>query len=79
MVETCIRVEGEWVYLHRAVDQFGKTLDFMLSKWRNKPDATKFYGRALKVSRLPCKIVTDRSGSNTAAIYAVRRRQKSYG
>lgn len=28
MDETYIRVKGEWTYLYRAVDKFGKTLDF---------------------------------------------------
>lgn len=36
MDETYIRVKGKWVYLYRAVDKFGKTLDFMLSRRRNK-------------------------------------------
>ena len=28
MDETYIKVKGEWVYLYRAVDKLGKTLDF---------------------------------------------------
>jgi putative transposase len=32
MDETCIKVKGTWMYLHRAVDKHGKTLDFMLSE-----------------------------------------------
>ena len=32
MDETYIKVKGDWVYLYRAVDKLGKTLDFMLSK-----------------------------------------------
>ena len=36
MDETYIKVKGQRVYLYRAVDKFGKTLDFMLSKRRNK-------------------------------------------
>ena len=73
MDETYIRVKGEWVYLYRAVDKFGKTLDFMLSKRRNKPAATKFFARALEVNGLPRKIVIDRSGANTAGITAINR------
>ncbi len=42
MDETYIKVKGAWVYLYRAVDKHGKTLDFMLSQRRNKPAATKF-------------------------------------
>lgn len=40
MDETYIKVKGEWFYLYRAVDKLGKTLDFMLSKRRNKTAAT---------------------------------------
>lgn len=53
MDETYIRVKGEWVYLYRAVDKFGQTLDFMLSKRRNKAAATKFFARALEANGLP--------------------------
>ena len=59
MVETYIKVKGHWVYLYRAVDKFGKTLDFMLSERLNKPAAIKFFTRAMEVNGLPCKIVND--------------------
>lgn len=78
MDETYIKVRGEWVYLYRAVDKQGKTLDFMLSKRRNKA-ATKFFARALEVNGLPRKIVIDRSGANTAGINAVNRMLRSFG
>jgi len=77
--ETYIKVKSEWVYLYRAVDKFGKTLDFMLSKRRNKPAATRFFARALEVNGLPRKIVIDRSGANTAGINAVNRMLRSFG
>lgn len=73
MDETYVRGKGEWVYLYRAVDKHGKTLDFMLSKRRNKAAATKFFARALEVNGLPRKIVIDESGANTAGIKAVNR------
>jgi putative transposase len=67
------------VYLYRAVDKHGKTLDFMLSKRRNKAAATKFFARALEVNGLPRQIVIDRSGANTAGINAINRMLKSFG
>jgi putative transposase len=79
MDETYIRVKSGWVYLYRAVDKFGKTLDVMLSKRRNKTAATKFFARALEVNGLPRKIVIDRSGANTAGINAINRMLKSFG
>jgi len=34
MDETYIRVNGEWMYLYRAVDKAGKTVDFYMSRKR---------------------------------------------
>ncbi len=31
MDETYIKVKGQWVYLYRAIDKYGDTIDFMLS------------------------------------------------
>ncbi|NVO58276.1 IS6 family transposase [Rhodobacteraceae bacterium B1Z28] len=50
MDETYVKVKSEWVYLYRAIDKFGKTLDFMLSKRRSKAAATKIFARALEVN-----------------------------
>ncbi len=68
MDETYIKVKGAWVYLYRAVDKHGKTLDFMLSQRRNKPAATKFFARMLGINGLPRKVAIDKSGANTASI-----------
>lgn len=53
MHETCPFVKGKWVCLYRAVDKFGKTLDFMLSRRRHKAAATKFFARALETNGMP--------------------------
>ncbi|MGV8952234.1 MAG: IS6 family transposase [Cypionkella sp.] len=79
MDETYVKIRDDWVYLYRAVDKFGKTLVFMLSKRRNKAAATKFFARALEVNRLPKKIVIDKSGANTAGIIEVNRMLKRFG
>ena len=42
--ETYIRVKGKWVYLYRAVDSTGATIDFLLSA---KRDAERFLAKAL--------------------------------
>jgi transposase-like protein len=34
MDETYVKVRGAWMYLYRAVDQGGKTVDFFLSRKR---------------------------------------------
>ncbi|SCN46429.1 transposase, putative [methanotrophic endosymbiont of Bathymodiolus azoricus (Menez Gwen)] len=46
MDETYIKVKGKWVYLYRAVDNRGDTLDFMLSERRDEDAATAFFKQA---------------------------------
>ncbi len=38
--ETYVKVKGQWMYLYRAVDSEGNTIDFYLSKTRNKQAAS---------------------------------------
>ena len=44
--ETYIKVKGQWVYLYRAVDKQGRTVDFLLSKRRDVATAMRFFFRA---------------------------------
>src|SRR6201995_1467132 len=46
--ETYIKVKGQWVYLYRAVDKQGRTVDFLLSKRREVGAAKRFFSRAAK-------------------------------
>lgn len=68
MDETYIKVKGEWVYLYRAVDKFGDTLDFMLSEHRDEEAATAFFKQAIDANGLPKKVVMDKSGANYAGL-----------
>ena len=45
--ETYIRVKGKWVYLYRAVDSSGATIDFLLSAKRDTATAQRFLTKAL--------------------------------
>jgi IS6 family transposase len=45
--ETYIKVKGAWVYLYRAVDSHGNTLEFLLSKTRDAQAAKQFFAKAL--------------------------------
>jgi len=45
--ETYVRVKGKWVYLYRAVDSTGTTIDFLLSAHRDAAAAKRFFQRAL--------------------------------
>jgi transposase, IS6 family len=46
--ETYIKVKGQWMYLYLAVDFEGKTIDFHLSKTRDKKAAKRFFKKALR-------------------------------
>jgi len=45
--ETYIRVKGKGVYLYRAVDSTGATIDFLLSAKRDAAAAERFLAKAL--------------------------------
>jgi len=68
MDETYIKVKGKWNYLYRAVDKFGKTLDFMLSERRDEAATTSFFTRTLGNNGVPERVVIDQSGANLAGL-----------
>ncbi|SCN47439.1 Mobile element protein [methanotrophic endosymbiont of Bathymodiolus azoricus (Menez Gwen)] len=68
MDETYIKVKGKWVYLYRAVDSQGDTLDFMLSERRDEDAATAFFKQAINNNGFPDKVVMDKSGANYAGL-----------
>ena len=68
MDETYIQVKGRWTYFYRAVDKFGKTLDFMLSEHRDEAAASAFFARTIKNNGWPEKVVIDKSGTNLAGL-----------
>ncbi len=68
MDETYLKIKGEDVYLYRAVDKFGKTIDFTLTKKRDKKAALSFFTKAIGQHGLPEKVTMDKSGANKSAI-----------
>lgn len=51
--ETYVRVAGRWVYLFRAVDSSGATLDFYLSENRDAVAAKRFFNKVLVAPNHP--------------------------
>jgi transposase, IS6 family len=45
--ETYVKVKGRWMYLYRAVDSRGQTIDFLLSAKRDADAAKRFFRKAL--------------------------------
>ncbi len=46
--ETYVKIRGQWVYLYRAVDRAGNTVDFRLSSRRDVAAAKAFFRKAVK-------------------------------
>jgi transposase-like protein len=57
--ETYLKIRGQWVYLYRAVDKAGRTVDFLLSRRRDVAAATRFFSKATKQHGAPRVITLD--------------------
>ncbi|HQS84386.1 MAG: IS6 family transposase [Alphaproteobacteria bacterium 16-39-46] len=68
MDETYIKLNGKWIYLYRAVDKEGNTIDFLLRARRDAVAAKAFFRKAFKENGRPDKVTIDKSGSNKAAL-----------
>jgi putative transposase len=74
MDETYIKVKGEWRYLYRAFDKYGNTVDFLLTKRRQRMSAQSFLIKAIEYNGEPRVINIDKSGSNSSAIQIYNKR-----
>ena len=68
MDETYIKVRGQWMYLYRAIDSVGDTVEFYFSAQRDLPSAKRFFRRALERHGRPERVVIDGSQTNLEAI-----------
>jgi transposase-like protein len=59
--ETYVKVAGRWVYLYRAIDQFGQIIDVLASEKRDLATTRRFFTRALEHSLRPGEVTTDRA------------------
>ena len=57
--ETYIKVKNGWMYLYRAVDSAGNTLDFLLSRTQDAQAAKRFFSKTLATSyTVPPRVTT---------------------
>lgn len=72
--ESFIKVKRQWMYLYRAVDSEGNTLDFHLSKSRDKQAAKRFFKKALAFLYIskPRVITVDKNPAYPVAIQALK-------
>jgi len=77
MDETYIKVKGRDMYLYRAVDKYGNTVDFLLTRRKQKMSAQKFFNKAIGNNGKPRIVNIDKSGSNSSAILTVNKRSLS--
>src|SRR3712207_5581878 len=57
--ETYIKVRGRWMYLYRAIDNNGDTVEFWFSEQRNLTPAKQFLHKALDRHGRPERIIID--------------------
>jgi len=69
--ETYLLIKGLWYYLYLAVDQTGDTVEFLLTKHRDKKPAKRFLLKLIRRNGEPNPINIDKSRANKAAIREV--------
>ena len=72
--ETYMRVKGKWLYLYRAVDSNGATLDFLLSEQRDTVVVRRFLEQVLRgeTHTVPRVINTDKHAGYPSAIQTLK-------
>ena len=66
--EVFVKIQGQQLYLWRAVDPDGDILDILVTKRRNKRAAKRFFRKVLKgQSQTPWRLITDKLRSYPAA------------
>lgn len=68
--ETYVKVKGVWMYLYRAVDSQGQTIEFLLSSTRDAEAAKRFFRKVLGASHTvaPRVITVDKNAAYPKAI-----------
>src|SRR3954453_11548373 len=76
--ETYIKVKGQWMYLYRAVDSKGNTIDFHLSKTRDYKAAKRFLKKALRSCHVskPRVVTVDKNPAYPVAMEELKKEKK---
>jgi IS6 family transposase len=61
--ETYAKIAGRWIYLYRAIDQFGQVIDVLVSEKRDLAAIRRFFTRALDHAPSPIEVTTDRAAA----------------
>ena len=59
--DTDVTVAGRWVYLYRAIDQFGRLIDGVVAEKRDMAATRRFVTRARERGPCPTEVSTDRA------------------
>ena len=59
--ETYVKVAGRWVYLYRAIDQYGHVIDVLVSQKRDLAATRRFFTRAFTQGPHSVEVSTDRA------------------
>jgi transposase-like protein len=73
--ETYVHIRGKWLYLYRAVDKQGRTIDFLLRPDRGIAAAQSFLRKAVTTNngRGPRKVTLDGHVPSRRALWLLRR------
>ena len=74
--EVFVKINGEMLYLWRAVDHEGEVLESFVTKCRDHKAALNFLKKTMKRHGLPKVIVTDRLRSYCAAMKVIGNAEK---
>jgi transposase, IS6 family len=61
--ETYVKVARLWIYLYRAIDQFGQVIDVLVAEKRDLEATRRFFVRALDHGTRPTEVSTDRAST----------------
>jgi transposase-like protein len=61
--ETYSKIAGRWVYLYRAIDQFGQVIDVLVAEKRDLAATRRFFTRALEHGPSPIEVTTDHAAA----------------